>query len=382
MKIIKSFEQNAIKSLSLKIYEDFLSINRNNKLKQQHTKYKKIQKPDITIIMTIFNQAHCLNICLRSIQNQSISKIEIIIVDDCSLDNSLEIIKKYQKEDPRIILIKHDSNEGAIKSRSDGIRKAKGKYITIIDGDDAFIHKDILKNSLYIAKKANLDIVEFRAAMFKRGKLFRILNNYRSINFEYIIYQPELRSKFFCLDEGCSEGMLNRVIWGKLIKAKIFKRMLGYVGSKYTEDFIIFAEDTIMSISLFQLANSYYLMKEIGYIYTLDQKKSKISLAKNSICKAVNKIKDFDFFKFLQYLVEKTGKDEKEQIMIFKEIISNNFPLYLNKIKMDIRQYQIIVYIIDKALEFEFLSKIQKDKLIYLKKGVNKKYSNCLNKII
>ena len=123
-------------------------------------------------------------------------------------------------------------------------------------------------------------------------------------------------------------------------------------------------------------------MKEIGYIYTLDQKKSKISLAKNSICKAVNKIKDFDFFKFLQYLVEKTGKDEKEQIMIYKEIISNNFPLYLNKIKMDIRQYQIIVYIIDKALEFQFLSKIQKDKLIYLKKGVNKKYSNCLNKII
>ena len=64
--------------------------------------------------------------------------------------NSLEIIKDFQKNDERILLISQDSNVGKMKSRADGIRKAKGKYITIIDGDDAFIHKDILKNCLYI----------------------------------------------------------------------------------------------------------------------------------------------------------------------------------------------------------------------------------------
>ncbi len=112
--------------------------------------------------MTVYNQAHCLHACLRSIQNQSLKNIEIIIIDDCSLDNSSEIIREYQKEDPRIILIEHDSNEGTIKTRADGIKKAKGKYITFIDGDDAFIHKDILNNSLYIIERANLDIVEFQ----------------------------------------------------------------------------------------------------------------------------------------------------------------------------------------------------------------------------
>ena len=81
---------------------------------------------------------------MRSIQNQSLKNIEIIKIDDCSLDNSL-----FQKEDERIILITHDANEGTIKSRNDGIRKAKGKYITIVDGDDALIHKDILKNYSY-----------------------------------------------------------------------------------------------------------------------------------------------------------------------------------------------------------------------------------------
>ena len=68
------------------------------------------------------------------------------------------MIEKFQTEDERIILISHDINEGAIKSRTDGIRKAKGKYITIIDGDDALIHENILKNSFYIAQKAKLFI--------------------------------------------------------------------------------------------------------------------------------------------------------------------------------------------------------------------------------
>ena len=55
----------------------------------------------------MYNQAHCIYKGLRSVQNQSIKNIEIIIVDDCSLDNSIELIKEYQKEDPRIILISH-----------------------------------------------------------------------------------------------------------------------------------------------------------------------------------------------------------------------------------------------------------------------------------
>ena len=55
---------------------------------------------------------------MRSIQNQSLKNIEIIKIDDCSLDNSL-----FQKEDERIISITHDANEGTIKSRNDGIIK-------------------------------------------------------------------------------------------------------------------------------------------------------------------------------------------------------------------------------------------------------------------
>ena len=319
--------------------------------------------------MTVYNQAHCLHTCLRSIQNQCLTNLEIIIVDDCSLDNSSEIIKQYQKEDSRIIYIEHDANEGTIKSRSDGIRKAKGKYITIIDGDDSFIHKNILKHSLYVAKKANLDIVEFQAGVLEGGNLTKIMKNYPSLNLKNIVHQPELSTKFINISSGYPDNFLNRAIWAKLIKKNIFKKMLEDIGVEYTDDFINYAEDTIMVMSLFHLANSYYLMKEIGYLYSFEKKKiESLTIKKDNICKVVNKIKDFDYFKFIKFLVSKMGKGEKEQIMAYREITWIDYNNYFNNIRLEDIHYNILFYIFDKALEFEYLNKAQKDNLIHLKK--------------
>ena len=66
----------------------------------------------------MYNQAHHIHKGLRSVQNQSLKNIEIIIVDDCSLDNSTEVIKEYQKEEPRIILISHDTNKGEVSFKN------------------------------------------------------------------------------------------------------------------------------------------------------------------------------------------------------------------------------------------------------------------------
>ena len=179
------FEKNQY--FNEKKFEEFRQINCNNILIDGNIKYNKSLAPDVSVIMTIYNQAHCIHKGLRSIQNQSIKNIEIIIIDDCSEDNSTDVIKEYQKEDQRIILISHDTNEGEMKSRVDGIREAKGKYLTIIDGDDALIHKDILKNSLFIAQKANLDAVEFQGILYKEGKPMKIIYDYHDKNISNII---------------------------------------------------------------------------------------------------------------------------------------------------------------------------------------------------
>ena len=163
-KKIKEFEDSSFKSFIKNFFTNqisdmkkFREINCKNILLNNISFHKK-EYPDVSIIITVYNQANCFHSALRSVQNQSLKNIEIIIIDDCSLDNSAEEIEKYMKEDNRIIFLKHESNDGKIKSRSDGIRMAKGKYITIIDGDDSLSNENILYNSFTIASLADLDV--------------------------------------------------------------------------------------------------------------------------------------------------------------------------------------------------------------------------------
>ena len=67
------------------------------------------------------------------------SEVEIILVDDFSTDNTLEIIEELRKEDSRIKIIKNAENKGALFSKSIGALNAKGKYLFFLDSDDLFI---------------------------------------------------------------------------------------------------------------------------------------------------------------------------------------------------------------------------------------------------
>ena len=181
----------------------------------------------------MFNQAHCIHKALRSIQNQSLKNIEILVILDCSNDNSTETIQKYMEEDERIVLINHDTIEGPIKIRSEGIKLARGKYITALDGDDAFIQKDILNNSLYIAKLGDLDIVEFYASNYINNKFGWRIHTHKNI--KRIIYQPELRTKFVKINEkdDSYRPITSRNNWEKIVKNEIFKKAVDNIGTIY-----------------------------------------------------------------------------------------------------------------------------------------------------
>ena len=359
--------------------QEFREYGRVNKFMEDNPKFEKSKNPIISVIVTMHNQAHCLHKCIKSIQNQSIKNIEILIVDDCSTDNTTDIIQQFQQSDPRIILYAHDINEGTIKSRSDGIKKAKGEYILVIDGDDALIHKDILKNSLYIAQLGNIDVVEFRMGVFSKGNLKKIIDNYSLLDLKSIIYQPELSTKFICINNRYMHYLRNRNICGKLIKNEIFKKVLKDIGPEYTDDYILYYEDTIMTISLLHIANSYYFMKEPGYLYSFDQKGKEFPQLENKKCKENNKIKDVDDFKFIKFLAEYTKDNIKEKALFFNEIMIIDYHKYFKK-KLNEKQYQVIFSVFDKILESNFLTNEQKNKVSKLKNrfiekmGEDKKY--------
>ena len=89
----------------------------------------------VSIIVPIYNTEKYLPKCLDSILSQTYQNLEVILVDDGSIDNSSKIVDDYAKKDSRIKVI-HQQNAGQSTARNNGIKKATGDYISFIDGDD------------------------------------------------------------------------------------------------------------------------------------------------------------------------------------------------------------------------------------------------------
>ncbi len=95
-----------------------------------------MNEPLVSIITPVYNAERFLSDTIKSVQNQTYKNCEILLIDDCSKDNSAQIIKEFQKYDNRIKYIKLKKNSGASVSRNEGIRNAKGRFIAFVDSDD------------------------------------------------------------------------------------------------------------------------------------------------------------------------------------------------------------------------------------------------------
>ena len=110
----------------------------------------------VSIIIPVYNAASYLEETINSIQEQTYSNWEAIFIDDCSSDNSYNLIKKYQKEDKRIKLIKNKTNSGAAVSRNNGIDHAEGDYLCFLDADDKW-HPEKLEKQINFMQELNCE---------------------------------------------------------------------------------------------------------------------------------------------------------------------------------------------------------------------------------
>lgn len=113
--------------------------------KKRPTKY--VPEALVSIVTPSFNSEKYIEETIQSIQSQTHSNWEHIIVDDGSSDHTVSIIQKLQKEDPRIKLIVLSENSGSAVARNKGIECAKGSYLTFIDSDDIWF-SDFIENSI------------------------------------------------------------------------------------------------------------------------------------------------------------------------------------------------------------------------------------------
>ena len=117
----------------------------------------KYSNPKISVIVPVYNVAPYLARCLDSLVGQTMSDIEIICIDDKSTDNSLEILREYERKDKRIHVIALDKNSGVATARNAGIEAARGEYLGFVDSDD-YIDADFYEKLYAAAQKENADI--------------------------------------------------------------------------------------------------------------------------------------------------------------------------------------------------------------------------------
>ena len=141
-----------------KRFEKYLGfLNANIKIIKR---FKKRKCPKISVISPIFNRERYIPRFIRSIQYQYFNDIEIIFVNDCSTDNSANIIETYSKHDKRMQLIKLKKNKGTFTARNIGILLSKGKYIIFPDPDD-IISKNILNKCYQYCERNKYEMIRF-----------------------------------------------------------------------------------------------------------------------------------------------------------------------------------------------------------------------------
>ena len=120
--------------------------------------YLQTNKPKISIFLPIYNKENYLVNTIQSLQNQTLKDIEIVAVNDCSNDSSLEILTNLAKKDGRIKIVNNDKNRGLLYSRAMGILNSTGEYLLNLDPDDVINGEDSLEYLYNQSKFYNLDI--------------------------------------------------------------------------------------------------------------------------------------------------------------------------------------------------------------------------------
>ena len=111
----------------------------------------------ISVIIPVYNVEYYLKRCLDSVLNQTYTNLEILLIDDGSSDTSGNICDEFAQQDNRITVF-HTKNEGAACARNFGIKKASGKYLFFVDGDD-FIEQDTIEKMVKLSNNGNIDII-------------------------------------------------------------------------------------------------------------------------------------------------------------------------------------------------------------------------------
>lgn len=255
--------------------------------------------PLVSIVVPCFNSAKTIYQTLSSIRNQEEEDFECIVINDCSVDNSIDVINKICKKDKRFKLLNLGSNMGVSKARNQGIDIASGRFISFLDSDDIW-HKNFIKTAISIREKNRYPITHSPYLRFKK-KNDSILA--KLISPPDIIDHQNIRNKNYL-------PLLSAVIDREIVGEFRFKNTRPedyFLWLELIEDRKFFSKSTSVINAFYRVSDnqrSNNKIKSIKRIYNLfkqDRKLNKYEALKNTLIWIKNnsfeKIKKFQDIK-------------------------------------------------------------------------------------
>lgn len=185
-----------------------------------------MELPLISVIIPVYKVYDYINKCIESIVVQTYSNLQIILIDDGSLDGCAVMCDEWAKKDARITVI-HKLNGGLSDARNYGMRIICGDYVSFIDSDD-FISEDFYEVLLSTAIKNDSDIVDCSVAKFYE-------------NGEFEDYHDDLAVSNYSASDGLSalinEKPFHQHVWDKLYKQEVVQNIYFEVGKQHEDEF-------------------------------------------------------------------------------------------------------------------------------------------------
>ena len=234
---------------------------------------------NISIIVPVYNVEKYLTRCLDSIYNQKFSgTFEVITVEDCSTDKSLEILKNYQNNEPRLIVVQHKTNKKLAQARTSGMQIANGDYIMHVDSDDRLL-PNALQNIFDKCNESNADVLVFDY-IIENEKGEQTKNNY--LTKEIITSNKNIVQQYFygaCWNKIVKKSLVNNLVYS-LVEAPRSTEDLIYCSEillranviclfpeKFYAYFINSSSITQSSTPLKYLSNQTVISKKISQIF-------------------------------------------------------------------------------------------------------------------
>lgn len=168
----------------------------------------------VSVIMPNYNNSKYIEEAVNSVLEQTLPGIEVIVIDDCSTDNSIEILQKIQSKHPdKVRIVRNKENLGAGLSRNAGIDIARGKFIKFLDADDT-MDPDVLEKMYNAAIKNNvkavLGVVSIMQSTKHKQSNYNVNNNYEVINI------GECKEDLIYGSAGVGDGLFARELFDKI----------------------------------------------------------------------------------------------------------------------------------------------------------------------